>query len=161
MPNPNPNPEPTPPKPGALRRHATAEEKAQVRQMTLAGKTQRAIALVTGFNVNTVRLWQRRQGLPTQQPLFILPAKTGKEILQRLRRGQSQRKIATAVHVSPWSVRCVARRNGIVDRYHLSPERREKILREIRRRRWTGRALAKRFSINPSTAFKLLREGRA
>jgi len=82
---------------------------AEICELTKKGVEQRTIAHKLGLNQITVRKFQLLHQLPTHRAPFEVPAKVEEQVIDALRRGLSQRKIALRVPLSLFYIRKIAR----------------------------------------------------
>lgn len=120
-----------------FRWHLTFTERRRIKTLTLRGVHQIAIARALKLNVNTVRLAQRKMGLPTKPPIPV------EQIVSLLRANVARRDVARRLKVSLQAVRRIGKQ------YHTRQMRdpyKKKIARveaDIRAKRGSGLAIAR------------------
>ena len=134
-------------------RHLSMADKSAILNGIRAGKKQNQIAAEINFSEVTIHSFLVRNGLPTAHK--PVSPKTKTEILRRLKRHESWRRIALNCHVAESVVRKIAAAHRIKNDHRVSPSLRDKILRD----KSTGRVAARKYGFCKNTIWKVRRRG--
>jgi hypothetical protein len=112
-----------------IRWHVTAEEKLEIRRLTLAGVRQSEISRRLNIGRDTVSKWQVRMGLPTH---LVWPER---KIVRLFKRGWGGYRISRHLRVPVNQVYAIAHRHGINNGHAKTPVENERRFIEALKRR--------------------------
>jgi transposase-like protein len=132
----------------------SSAEKKEIARLTLQGEKQINIARKLSCGLDCVRTWQKRLLGHVRRPL---DAKAKREVLALLRRGLGQYPVSKATGISQPQVHALMRaydidhKTGGLCLKQTDPAKYAAIVASVRRRENYIKAIAKRFSVVPST----------
>jgi DNA invertase Pin-like site-specific DNA recombinase len=149
-----------------IARRLNDEEKEKILEMRREGKRQKEIADIIGIALSTVKYRLRKAGFPTglgsgfpseqRRPIRVVSSRTKREVLRRLKRGESVLSVAKRFALSRRLVGNIQRRHRIKSRY------RRRIPLALRKKivafPGSGRAAARKYGVTSSTASVIRRQ---
>lgn len=124
----------------------------RVKELTLSGASQKAIAQELGVHRNSIYRYQRDAGLHAQKrPALELQ----NQILKLLQKGITRKRVETMLGVSEWDVRRIARLHEISSRNKLPAAKVLRLVADILDRRGSAAALARKHGCGYKQALRL------